>query len=551
MSDKISYILEVLDSYSKPLKDFKIKIDAANKATEKSIALEKKLGQQRSFSFSNQKQKIALEEKYIRLKKQSAVNDLAAARSTKLALDLDLQNYRRQQQLLNFNRSVVRRGGFAGAFTPIRFNPQMGKYEPSIKPSLQPLQEDSSSGISFKNVAKAIGYYTLIDKAIAAPKKIYEVTKDMDSLRASLSALIPNVKGLEGSSAEGEINYLRGVSNKYGIRFQDIAPNYMKLLGSGNADASLAKGLIENVGGYGRLVGLKPDAINDTMLGFQQMLDKQKIQGQEFNLQMQQLVGAKPLFYEAFRRVAQRSGINEVTKENSSVWFAKYMEAGMLPSNLILREFVEVLKEGFGEKMLEKAKTLGAEEARLATATQTLADKLGLLAYPAQIGAIRGLTAVVDGISNLTNATSNFSEKAAAKAEQDKKMYEPYKRSLGNDIGSITKPWGWFGEGIEEIAKAPVKLSNYAWEAVKGTGEGLVTGDWSTVNKANKDLVDYYFPGLNQQFDKLVEAYNAKPQKIIIEFQGNVPPNTFAWSADGGQNMPMPKDSTLTPIGGY
>jgi hypothetical protein len=397
MSNKITYVLEVLDRYSKNTIKFKKEISSLEKCLN-SINSKLKLT---SANLANLGSGVGL---------SKAVNQ-----TDSLKRSIDRLNQSNKQSInianqatVSYNKSLGnRRKTLAGPYTPIRFDPEAGKFQQIPRPQPTRPQRPSGflggDGVSFTGVAKAMGYYTAIDKIVQSPKLIYENTKSMDSLRASLSALIPNVKGLEGVSVESEVNYIRSIANKYGVGFSDIAPSYMKILGSGGADASLAKGILENVSGYGRLVGLSAPAMQDTLRGIQDMLNKQKINAQEFNLQMQQLVGAKPMFFEAFRRVATRSGAKGVTKENAGALFYKYMEEGKLPSAPILREFVNVVQEMFGQKMLEKAKTIGAEEERLRNSFQELGTTIGDLTYSTQIGAIRGLTGLTISINQFAN----------------------------------------------------------------------------------------------------------------------------------------------------
>jgi len=291
-------------------------------------------------------------------------------------------------------------------------------------------------GISLANVAKGMGYYRAIDMAVSVPSKIHDVTIEMDSLRAGLSALIPTVKGMQGATSESEVNYLRGVADKYGADFTTIAPAYLKLLGTGgSSDAPLIKGLLENVSGYAGIIGLQGPAFERTMLGFQDMLSKQVLNAQEVNLQMANLPGAKIMLHKAFKRFAEKRGMKGITDDNASAYFVKAMATGKVPSVDILREFVNVMHEMFGEDMIKKSFTLGREEKRLKNAFQELGDQIGLLTYDAQIGGVRSLT-------NLTKSVGEFAGEANRVSEYMKGLFSGILPEKGGVVEKTTSAIG-------------------------------------------------------------------------------------------------------------
>jgi hypothetical protein len=369
----------------------------------------------------------------------------------------------------------------------------------------------SSGGVSFKNVAKATGYYRAIDMAVSVPSKIHDVTVEMDSLRAGLSALIPTVKGMEKATAESEIAYLRSVSNKYGFSFSDVAPSYLKLMGTGGKiDAALIKGILENVGGYGGLIGMSGPALEGTMRGFQDMLTKQVLNAQEVNLQMQQMPGAKPMLHKAFKRFAEKRGAKGITDENVSALFTQAMATGKLPSADILREFVQVLNEMFGEEMIKKSFKLRNEEKRLSNAFQQLGDQIGLLTYDTQIGAVRGLTQMTGKINeSLFTITQSFS--ILDEAMKDSTMYKIVK-GMAKGLKDVVV------DGTGEAIKAPFKLANAAGGLIAGT----ITGDEEGRNEIQRELRNYYFGNTNAAIANNNLANDPQKIEITIKSDNNI-----------------------------
>ena len=350
----------------------------------------------------------------------------------------------------------------------------------------------SDRGVSLANVAKGMAYYRAIDMAVSVPSKIHDVTIEMDSLRAGLSALIPTVRGMQGATAEGEVNYLKGVANKYGADFTTIAPAYLKLLGTGgSSDAPLIKGLLENVSGYAGIIGLQGPAFERTMLGFQDMLSKQVLNAQEVHLQMANLPGAKPMFHKAFKRFAEKKGMKGITDENASAKFVQAMATGKLPSVEILREFVEVMKQMFGEDMIKKSYTLGREEKRLKNAFQELGDQIGLLTYDAQIGAVKGMTSFVKSVGSFTSGISGFADDIMAikNALFPKKESEPKVENFKDKFAKT------YGQTVFDLGK----LTTYG--AAKYTG-ALLTAGAVAARAGDTSPLKNYIDFVGEDFDK-------------------------------------------------
>ena len=574
MSDKISYVLEVLDGYSKQTKNFKKELDSLNKSAknlEKSLkslnsALNFKSNINQASKLANSfygfdaKSSSAVSSKSSKIKKQfKEAEDLS--RQAVISAEIVSRNKRAYYQKmrrdevdkigwkivgvnygnkrLSDNKRLllehsplsigrnsrplrlgysplsigrVNRLGLPSP-EPITINPSQSGFVGgggSIPPSnfsqptqpQQPLRKsgffngsdrnNSDRGVTLKNVAKGMGYYRAIDMAVSVPSKIHDVTVEMDSLRAGLSALIPTVKGMEKATAESEIAYLRSVSNKYGFSFSDVAPSYLKLMGTGGkTDAGLIKGILENVGGYGGLIGMSGPALEGTMRGFQDMLTKQVLNAQEVNLQMQQMPGAKPMLHKAFKRFAEKRGAKGITDENVSALFTQAMATGKLPSADILREFVQVLNEMFGEEMIKKSFKLRNEEKRLSNAFQELGDQIGLLTYDAQIGAVKGMTSFVKSVGSFTSGISGFADDIMAikNALFPEKEPEPKVENFKDKFAKT------YGQTVFDLGK----LTTYG--AAKYTG-ALLTAGAVAARTGDTSPLKNYIDFVGEDFDK-------------------------------------------------
>jgi len=525
MSDKISYILEVLDNYSVNTRKFRKEIGSV----ESSIK-----------SLNTNLVKTTLS-----LGKIGAFSELGK-------LSAQLNNVASSIDKVNKAGRVSKRT-FAGAYTPIKFDPYEGKYVGRPKPDPSAMGYGVAGlmgrGLGAGNIAAGLGFAGAAYTIGRSVKYVYDTTVQMDGLRAGLSALIPKVKGLEKATPESEIQYLRDASYKYGLNFSDIAPSYLQMLGTGGKiDSSLAKGLTEKIGGYAGLMNIKGPALQDTMVAVQQMLTKQYLQAEEVNKQTQQLPGFKPILHKAFYRLAQKEGRKDITMDNASTEFMKSMATGTLSASVMLRETVKVIEEDFGKAILEKAKTLGREEARLATATQELSSALGDLAYPAMIEAVRGMTSLTRGVNSFIgdlqssrDTLGNFfnnKQDERNKGWLDKLRQEnpdPYDMSLTNKIAKN------YLVTANELAKLPV---NTLYEGAMGA----ISGDWSGVSKPMKEFNDYFgFTDVINSINSLTSAIlgqDQAKQKVEVKISTENMPDFFSVQTNQ-PNMSMWRPSTV------
>ena len=545
MSDKISYILEVNDQYTSSLKDFLSHLD---KITDKlkGVGTQEKKNQTARVSYlkeqreewkrlkewmheqrMTQTKSLFLEKQLSQAKKQTALAEkdsaIAGAINLRTASQRrlinqrtigDLQLIRVQQQrnidnALKADRMISSRAyaSPSGAFTPVKFNPAAGKFQSTSRRGGFFAGE---IGVSLANVAKGMGYYRAIDMAVSVPSKIHDVTLQMESLTNTFDALIPRTKGYEGETAESQIKYLRGVSNQLGVKFSDIADPYRKMMATGLGDKQLYQQLTESVGGYSRLVGMDSGAFKGTMLAFEQMLTKQKIQAQEFNLQTQQMPGVKPIFYEAFRRIMEKKGVKLSEKEVTPT-FLKYMEAGALDSVALLREFSKVVKEDFWVDVMKKAQSTQAQENRLSNAFYNLGADIGKTANPTINKTVVGLTETVEGVSQFGRDLQTVFELPILKQFKD----------------FFLKP---VLEGLTLWPSAIIDLIKYIGQSTVASIYGFVTGDFTELFNLENDLSKKWLGidlektnTLNNKFTPIPQS-SMPQQEVIVKIVGeNLP----------------------------
>jgi hypothetical protein len=618
MSDKISYILEVLDGYSVTTTKFKKQIDLLSSSVThlnkqldlipfkfnkiNSLNLGRSISQYNKMTSAIDSMSSA-EDRIIR-RRQTRRFSLLEGGSQSLSLSgAEIRRRRSMQNALvpysypfttpsginslgryRPNFSIPRNGTYSksyfGTTAVVPYQPAGGQlssfgnsykgrtFEGSYQDISSPPSQQSPfngrggrgavmAGVvgagmmsNVKPFLNSMGILTGVYAVGKSVRYVHDTTVQMDSLRASLSALIPKVKGLENATPEGEIKYLRGVSDTYGLNFSDIAPSYVKMLGTGgDIDAGLAKGLTEKVGGYGSLMGLTSPAMKDTMRGFQDMLTKQVLNAQEVTLQMQQLTGGKAMLATAFRRVATRSGITGITPENEGAKFAKAMSYGTLKSAPILREFTILLEEIYGKDMLEKAFKLGNEERRLESATQELATSFGDLTYGMQIGVVRGLTDVTKGVNSFTKDLQYIGDYFNNKQQEREKNWLGKLRQDNPDPYGLKPVGNFIGTGLNaanEVAKLPI---NTLYEALIGA----VIGDWSQIatpagefNKFGASIFDGGVKALAGIFDvsfgeplkKLIDILiqrESSKQQVEVKITAENIPDMF--TIKQGQNM--------------
>jgi tape measure domain-containing protein len=245
-------------------------------------------------------------------------------------------------------------------------------------------------------MARAMGYYELIHGASMIPRDIYGNLKEIRGIEASFDAfkkigIAPDLK-----SPQEEIKDLFGIANKFGTNVSDIIDPYRKILATKKLSPDITKNLIGGMASYGNVVGMDASAQKATFLAFEQMLTKGKIQGQEFNLQLQQSPGMREMFFQAFLKAADEQGIphlkKEVNRENVGERFQHYMERGLMESPILLKHLSDLLNEPELLKMgILKGHMVQGEENRVRTAYYGLTTSVGRRFEPEILAALKSI----------------------------------------------------------------------------------------------------------------------------------------------------------------
>jgi len=300
------------------------------------------------------------------------------------------------------------------------------------------------------------------------------------------------------------------------------------MMATGVADKQLAQQLTESVGGYSRLVGMDSGAFKGTMLAFEQMLTKQKIQAQEFNLQTQQMPGVKPIFYEAFRRILEKKGVKLSEKEVTPT-FLKYMEAGALDSVALLKEFAKVVKEDFWVDVMKKAQSTQAQENRLSNAFYNLAADIGTSLNPTLNKTVVGLTEMIEGMSQFGRDLQAVFEVPILKQFKD----------------LFLKP---VLEGLTLLPSALMDLIKYIGQGAVFAIKGLVTGNFEEFNNLSSELGKKWFPELNKSenpFNNQFTPIPMSPQEVLVKIVGENLPTGISIKQESRSYGMTPRPKTV------
>lgn len=507
MSDKITYILEVLDKYSVNTKKFKSEMLGIKKVAE---SLDKTLT--KGFSFNSNLSKTIRETNTL----AASVDKVAKA------------NQKNANIAINTTRSLGNmRKTLAGAYTPIRFNPELGKYEARNQPSApSPIRTGGGGlGVSFGGVAKAMGYYALIDKAIGLPREIFETRRAMDSLGASLEYIMPKYSKLASGEklAADEMNYLKKTVYDLGLNLNSAKDEYIKFLAAsaGKMDLGQARSVFEGFSKLSTVHQLSPQRFGLVMNAITQMTSKGVVSMEELR---QQLSESLPGGLSLFAKAAMKARPDIVKTEAD---FMKLVASGRVSSNLLL-SVIKVLKEDpdFSKAFQKSIESLNAKTNRLSTSWTNLLDNLSKGVLGEGLGA--GISALDEALKKMNTTVSEIGESFRIIGDT---KFGKVLAAMGSGLGTVLT------QGTAELVKAPFKLAH--------AGGGLITERFIDDDEGRKEiqrnLQNYYFGSQNQS------NINQSDQKIVIEFI-NAPNGMTPIRVP--QNMSVKKDATITPAGG-
>lgn len=507
MSDKITYILEVLDKYSVNTKKFKSEMLGVQRAAE---GLNKTLMKGVQFNSALPK----------------TIRD-----TDNLTRSLDRMGRVQQKNYMTamqFKRSI------GGAYTPIRFNPEAGKYEGVSRPQAQPVGRGGGGmGVSFGGVAKAMGYYSLIDKAVGLPREIFNTRREFDNLGATLEAVMPKYDRTVSAqaAAEREMEYLKKTSYDLGLNLNAAKEEYVKFLAASAGKSSLSEvhKTFEAFSKLSTVYQITPYRFGLVMNALTQMTSKSVVSMEELKRQLgDSLPGALSLFGKA----AMKARPDLVKTEGD---FIKLVEAGRVSSKIMLEVAKVITTDTDLMGGLDKALgSLNSRTNRLSTSWANLLDNFSKGAIGEGLG--KGITALDKSLQSF-NTTLNQTS-GAFKIIGDTTFGKILFGMLGG-LGTVLT------EGTWELAKAPFVLG----EAAGGLATGRVMGDNEGRKEVQRGLRDYYF-GSGEGITSNPNTLSApqQEQKLVIEFIGNVPSNMSVPRSPPG--VSVRNSGTLTPAGG-
>lgn len=481
MSDKITYVLEILDRYSNNTRKFKEEINSTKKAAESL--------------------------------------DTTLTKTTK-----------------NYSRSLGNmRKTLSGSYTPIKFNTEQGKYENAARP--RPHAPSGAGGVSFGGVAKAMGYYAVIDKVMGLPKEIFDTRRNMDSLSASLTAILPKYDGLtdRGVLAAREMEYMKKASYDLGISFNSMSNEYIQFLAASAGKSSL-KEVREQFEAFAKIATtyqISPHRFSLVMNAITQMTSKGTLQMEELKSQLQEsLPGALKLFTDAAKKVRP-----DLIKTEGD--FMKLVASGRAGSGILKLVGKEILSDKDIIAGFEVAlKSINSRTNQLSNSWINLLDNFS----KGTIG-----DTISEGIHSL-----------------DLKV-----QSLNTSLGALSAFWNSdemkflrnvAGKGAELITSG-AKVTGAAVSAIyydikHGGNEGRKTFN-EQFRAGTKEEENVFWIrdaiGESPSMPNMTPIPNMTPmaqpeQKIVIEFM-NAPANMSIPRASS--NVSVRNSSTISPAGGY
>lgn len=515
MSDKITYILEVLDKYSVNTKKFKSEMLGVKKVAD---SLDKSLT--KGFSFNSSLSKTIRETNTL----AASVDKVARA------------NQRNATIAINTTKSLGNmRKTLAGAYTPIRFNPELGKYESRNQPRPPSPQNfgGGGGGVSFGGVARAMGYYSLIDRAVGLPREVFQTRREMDSLGATLEAIMPkynrNISAQE--AAAKEMDYLKKTSYDLGLNLNAAKEEYVKFLAASAGKSSLKEvhQIFEAFSKLSTVYQITPQRFGLVMNALSQMTSKGVVSMEELR---QQLGDSLPGALSLFGRAAMKARPDLVKTEAD---FMKLVAAGRVSSDIMKQVAKIIVTDTDLMAGLDKAiGSLNGRANKLSTTWTNLLDNFSKGVLGESMGA--GISALDRALQKMNTTISEIGESFRIIGDT---KFGKFIIGLGESIGTGASVAG-------EVVKAPFKAASVAGELIAAGAIGDKQAGIEAIYKFNESVgMGFFNP--SKPINPTQNSNLQQEQKIVIEFL-NAPAGMSPVRMP--QNMSLKKDGTITPAGG-
>lgn len=324
------------------------------------------------------------------INKETGLINTLAIRLDRLRLARDKAHDPKQIQRINtlINEQSTRLNQLTGNVT--KLGNEMGKTT----------QKASFLGGQIDQLGSMIAGAFAIQGIIAFTQNVVRASVALEGMERQLKA----ITGTEAQAA-AEMDYLRAISEQYGLNLQETTKAYISFAGAttrSGMSMAQTRDIFESVSMATTVMGLSTEQSQGAFLALQQMVSKSTVSAEELRGQLgERIPGAFSLATEAARRM---TGNLDLTEQQ----FGKMMEQGRVLAKDLLPELAKVFKETFEKDVAESAEGGAAALNRMSTAFFNLLTNVGNTApITGAVNAITALTdAVARGVSVLSKGTT-------------------------------------------------------------------------------------------------------------------------------------------------
>lgn len=410
-----------------------------------------------------------------------------------------------------------------------KFQNDLGQTNQKISQTSANFQKAQQSAGFFtqnlKDMGKAAGIFIGVREALDFGKDIFNTKVQMDSMSASLAAILPKFDKTKSGTqlAAEEIDYLRTATNKLGVSFEAALPNYMQFLAGSKDDLATTRKTFEAFAGLSRMYGLNTQRFGLVINALSQMQSKGTVSMEELRQQLgDSLPGALKLFADA-------AGM-------TTAQFTKMVSNGQIGSGLIKIVGQNITKT-FGVDIENAAKTLGARTAILGNQWQYFKTILSDQVSPVMSGTVEGLLNLTTGLSSIFSAISN--QTAFLKLNEDLK-----------GVVTMLRVAKGLLQGFGDILSGGKQLLGSAWNGAKGAIEAGTIGAYALAGGDRTIASDAFSELWNQQ----TKANLGSPQSQKVDISvnlNNAPKGTTTESKSAGKSNVKVGVMTNYDMGGY
>lgn len=550
MSSKLSYIIEVLDQYSVNTKSFKTQLDQIKKSA---LSLDKTLAKT-NLSFKNFASSQSLTrtiqqtDKLARSLERVKLNAKGIGGFSKGSLmtgeSMALMNSNLKQMMMLNDRMMARMNRAYTSDTGGR-SPMPTKSSPRGRG----LGYVGGGLGSFGGVAKAMGYYALIDEAIQMPREVFNVRREMDGLGATLEAVLPKYeKNIDSTVlAAKETEYLKNKTYELGLDFRKTKEEYVKFLASGSMtgrNLGQMRGIFEAFAKISTVYQLPADRFKLVMNAITQMTSKTVVSMEELK---RQLADSLPGALDIFARAAMKARPDIVKSMGD---FMKMVEQGKVSADILLSVMDVINEDPELTKGLALAlDSLNAKTNRLSHSWTMFLESLS----KGETGKL--ITSGVTGMDKMFKSMATSGESLAKSIGEVKSSFQIIgETKFGKVISAMAGGLAdVMTEGTATLVKLPFKLAHEGGRMIAATSLGMSPMD---IEEFNNNISKFY--GLDNSYsDMSYKSYRSdlkaqnQTQKVIVELIGSNLPNNMSIAPRNETNnirVDVKRGMTLSPL---